>query len=85
MRRARLLAAVPLALVVLGLDAMARPPVPTVAKVDLERYMGEWYVIANIPTSYEKGAYNALESYRLNPDGTMATTFTCRTGGFDGP
>ncbi len=64
---------------------MPRPPMPTVPKVDLERYMGEWYVIANIPTSYEKEAHNARESYRLNPDGTIATTFTYRKGGFDGP
>ena len=64
---------------------MVRPPLPTVPRVDLERYMGEWYVIANIPTSYEKGAFNALESYRLNPDGTIATTFTYRKGSFDGP
>ena len=25
------------------------PPPETVDEVDLERYMGEWYVIANIP------------------------------------
>ncbi len=85
MRRARLLALVPLALAALGLDAAGRPPVPTVPKVDLERYMGEWYVIANIPTSYEKEAHNARESYRLNPDGTIATIFTYRKGSFDGP
>jgi apolipoprotein D and lipocalin family protein len=85
MRRAHLLPALPLALFVLGMDAMARPPLPTVPKVDLERYMGEWYVIANIPTSYEKGAHNALETYRLNPDGTINTTFTYRKGSFDGP
>ena len=85
MRRAHLLPALPLAVLLLGMDAMARPPLPTVPKVDLERYMGEWYVIANIPTSYEKGAFNALETYRLNPDGTIATTFTYRKGSFDGP
>jgi len=85
MRRAHLLPALPLALLLLGNDAVSRPPLPTVPKVDLERYMGEWYVIANIPTSYEKGAHNALESFRLNPDGTIASTFTYRKGAFDGP
>ncbi|MGB5735066.1 MAG: lipocalin family protein, partial [Thiohalocapsa sp.] len=48
----------------------------TVAKVDLERFMGDWYVVANIPTFVEKGAHNPVESYALNPDGTIATTFT---------
>jgi apolipoprotein D and lipocalin family protein len=46
--------------------------------------MGDWYVIANIPTFLEKGAHNAVESYRLAPDGTIETTFTFRAGGFDG-
>jgi apolipoprotein D and lipocalin family protein len=47
--------------------------------------MGDWYVIANIPTFIEKGAHNAVESYRLEPDGTIATTFTFREGSFGGP
>ena len=46
--------------------------------------MGDWYVIANIPTFLEKGAYNAVETYERNPDGTIATTFVFRKGGFDG-
>jgi len=46
--------------------------------------MGDWYVIANIPTRLEKGAHNALESYRLDEDGSIATTFTFRDGGFAG-
>ena len=56
----------------------------TVPHVDLQRFMGDWYVIANIPTFIEKDAHNAVESYRLEPDGTIATTFTFKAGGFDG-
>lgn len=63
----------------------SQPPIRTEAAVDLGRFMGDWYVIANIPTFIEKGAHNAVESYRLNPDGTIATTFTYRADGFDGP
>jgi len=62
----------------------APPPLETVDYVDLERFMGDWYVIANIPTFVEKGAHNAVESYRLDDDGTIATTFTFRKDGFDG-
>jgi apolipoprotein D and lipocalin family protein len=62
----------------------ATPPLETVEYVDLERFMGDWYVIANIPTFFEKGAYNPVESYRLDDDGTIATTFTFRKDGFDG-
>jgi apolipoprotein D and lipocalin family protein len=63
----------------------SRPPMETVDYVDLPRFMGDWYVIANIPTFLEKDAHNAVESYRLDSDGTIATTFTFRKGGFDGP
>ncbi len=59
--------------------------IPTVEFVDLDRFMGDWYVIANIPTFLEKGAHNAVESYERNKDGTIATTFTFRAGSFDGP
>ena len=62
---------------------------PTVAKVDLPRFMGDWYVIANIPTFIEKGAHNAVESYALDADGThrnhlhvprrMPSTASCKT------
>jgi len=47
--------------------------------------MGDWYVIANIPTFIEKGAHNAVESYRLDSDGTIETTFTFNKDAFDGP
>jgi apolipoprotein D and lipocalin family protein len=65
--------------------AMPKDPIAPVAHVDLDRFMGPWYVIASIPTFLEKDAYDAVESYALNPDGTIATTFTFRKGGFDGP
>lgn len=75
---------------VMGLAAVAgcatsRAPLPTVARVDVPRYMGAWYVISSIPTFLEKGAYNAVERYAQNPDGTIAVTFTFHKGGFDGP
>ncbi len=56
----------------------------TVPYVDLERFMGDWYVIGNIPTFLEKGAHNAVENYALNDDGTIATTFTFNADSFDG-
>ena len=62
-----------------------QPPLQPVAKVDLQRFMGDWYVIAHIPTFIEKGAYNAIESYQLQADGTIATTFTFNQDAPDGP
>lgn len=60
------------------------PPIKTVNHVDLQRFMGDWYVIACIPTIIEKDIYNAVESYQLNRDGTIQTTFTFKKGSFDG-
>lgn len=61
------------------------PPLELANPVDIPRFMGDWYVIANIPTAIEKGAHSARETYRLDADGTIATTFTFRANSFDGP
>jgi apolipoprotein D and lipocalin family protein len=60
-------------------------PLATVAHVDVPRFMGDWYVIACIPTFIERNAYNAVESYRLASDGRVLTDFTFRAGSFEGP
>ena len=66
-------------------SAPARPPVALAASVDLGRLMGDWYVIAAIPTVFERGAHNPKETYRLDPDGSVATSFAFNAGAFDGP
>jgi apolipoprotein D and lipocalin family protein len=71
-------------LLLAGCQTPAHPPLRIEPSVDLDRFMGDWYVIANIPTFIERGAHNAVERYELDPDGTIATTFTFRDGGFDG-
>lgn len=58
------------------------PPMPPVAQVDIPRFMGDWYVIAGIPSWPERQSYNAVESYALLPDGRIQTTFRYRHGGF---
>lgn len=60
------------------------PPIKPVAHVDLPRFMGNWYVIASIPTRFEKNAYDALEVYTLKSNGDVATSFHFREGSFDG-
>ena len=58
---------------------------PISSHVDLKRFMGDWYVIGNIPTFIETEAYNSKETYELAEDGTIPTTFTLNKGSFDGP
>ena len=75
------------------LHGCASPNVPPLEamdrKVDLERFMGDWYVIGFIPVTLpfvsEEDAHNAVESYRLTEDGVIETTYTFRKGAFDGP
>ncbi|WP_290516117.1 lipocalin family protein [Alcanivorax sp.] len=59
-------------------------PIEVASPLDLDRFMGQWYVIANIPTFPEKGAYNAIETYRRAGPNEIATTFTFRKDGPDG-
>jgi apolipoprotein D and lipocalin family protein len=68
----------------IGCTAMKEPLRP-VAHVDLPRYMGDWYVIANIPYFAEKGCVDSIESYALRPDGDIDNWFTCRKDSFDAP
>ena len=90
MRIARLsLASVAVAVVSVLAGCAAAPPdglqpVALVPHVDLQRYMGDWYVIASIPTIFEREAFNAKESYRLDTDGSIPTHFSFNKGAADG-
>ena len=42
------------------------PSVRTAEKVDIQKFMGKWYVIASVPTFIEKNAHNATETYTWN-------------------
>jgi apolipoprotein D and lipocalin family protein len=53
-------------------------PLKTVPHVDLPRYMGDWYVIANIPYFGEKNCVGSIESYALRADGDIDNAFSCR-------
>jgi apolipoprotein D and lipocalin family protein len=74
-----------LPLVTLNACSTTATPIKTVEQVDLSRFMGDWYVIANIPTFIERKAHNAIESYELIGPKRVATTFRFNQGSFDGP
>ncbi|QQQ00862.1 lipocalin family protein [Lysobacter enzymogenes] len=69
----------------LGSCASQARPMPPVESVDLPRFMGDWYVIAHIPSRPEREAFDAVESYRLDEKGRVLTTFTFRKGSHDAP
>lgn len=57
----------------------------TVKQVDIQKFMGDWYVIANIPTFLEKGAHNAIENYHWNEkENRIDVTFEFNKNSFNG-
>ncbi len=67
-----------------GVQLKPDSSVPLAADVDLARYMGDWYVIAHIPTDRDATAHNAMENYTRSADGSIATTYRNRLDGFGG-
>jgi apolipoprotein D and lipocalin family protein len=82
--RPAILSAITLALLAMS-GCQSPAPIRTEKSVDLNRFMGDWYVIACIPTFIETEAYNAVESYARGQGNRIETTFTFNKGGFDGP
>jgi apolipoprotein D and lipocalin family protein len=56
-----------------------------VAHVDLDRYMGRWYVISHTPYFLEKGKVASYDTYARRPDGRLTNNFTFREKSVDAP
>lgn len=60
-----------------GVYAMSQSQLQTVAKVDLQRYLGKWYEIARIPNWFEKKCdRDVVAEYTLS-NGSISVTNTC--------
>ena len=90
MKLRRIIGSLALLLVAAALYACAdegtadMPELTTSVKIDLQRYMGAWYVIANIPYFAERGKVASRDVYKLDADGNVDTTYVYRKS-FDGP
>ncbi len=60
-----------------------KPTLHSSAKVDLERYKGRWYIIANIPYFAENGKVMTRDEYALRADGKIDNDYVFRRS-FDG-
>ncbi len=85
MRTLPILSMLSIALFGAGCSNLDTRPIPRPASVDVPRFMGDWYVIAHIPSRPEREAFDAVESYAARPDGRIQTTFTYRKGSFQAP
>jgi apolipoprotein D and lipocalin family protein len=61
------------------------PELRTVAHVDLSRYTGNWYEIANFPQSFQRGCTASTATYAARSDGDIDVLNRCRQGSVDGP
>jgi apolipoprotein D and lipocalin family protein len=75
---------------VIGLVALVccagddQPPQTLAPQVDLQRYAGRWYIIANIPYFAERGKVGSFFDISF-PDGKVLDVYSGRDGGFDSP
>ena len=63
--------------------ALNDAPLPTAENVNIDRFMGRWYVHGYTPIIVDKDAHNAIEHYRLDADKKIQTTYQFRDGGVD--
>ncbi len=66
-----------------GCTTMSSPPLRTVAHVDLDRYLGRWNVIANIPCFWENGKVASYDTYASRAAGKLDNIFTFRESRFE--
>lgn len=70
----------------LGFSGCASVPPPrTVEHLDLDRFMGDWYVIAYFPWFAERGHVNTMDIYSKRPDGKIDVTYAFRRGSLQAP
>lgn len=60
------------------------PPIQVQDNLNLDRFMGDWYVIANIPLPTEGSDYNELEQYRRAGPHKVDITFSYNEGSCEG-
>jgi apolipoprotein D and lipocalin family protein len=58
-------------------------PLQTQEKVELDKFMGRWYVIANIPYSAEKDKVGSYVEYSIRPDGRINDYYFFRKHDFN--
>ncbi len=66
-------------LMMASVQGSAQGPVQTVAAVDLDRYVGDWYEIARFPAWFQnKCVSDVVASYAKRPDGRLDVVNRCR-------
>ncbi|MBM3297993.1 MAG: lipocalin family protein [Candidatus Aminicenantes bacterium] len=70
-----------LLLLLFGMTSLAAedlPPLQTVPKVDLMKYMGTWYEISSFPQRFQKGCRCTTAEYSMTDKGYVLVLNRCR-------
>jgi apolipoprotein D and lipocalin family protein len=62
-----------------------QPPLTLAPNVDLDRYAGRWYVIANIPYFAEKGNVGSYFDVSFQPGGKLTDVYNAYSKDFSAP
>lgn len=65
-------------------ERLRLPPLSTVDRVELARYLGTWFEIASYPQGFQAGCTNTTATYTLRADGEIDVANRCRVGALDG-
>jgi len=65
-------------------ERLRLPPLETVERVELGRYLGTWYEIASFPQRFQRGCTATAATYALRDDGRIDVLNSCRKESLDG-
>lgn len=77
----RIVFVIVLAVVLYGCSSTNYAPLETVDNVDVKRYLGKWYEIANLPNSFQKGCSCTSAEYELIDSTTIRVINRCKKDG----
>jgi apolipoprotein D and lipocalin family protein len=55
-----------------------------VDKMDMGKFLGSWYVVGLLPSAFEKGAANGIETYSIDGKGDIRVEYVFYKGGPEG-
>lgn len=70
-------------LLISACSSIQEPNQELAPKVEIEKFMGTWYVHGYTPTAIDKDAWNGTETYERLPNGKIQTTYEFRKGSSD--
>ncbi len=65
-------------------ERLSLPPLSTVSRLEIERYVGTWYEIASFPQSFQEGCTGTTATYKARDDGELDVINRCHLETLDG-